>query len=483
MFKNQQKRASVLIISSFFLANLFILLLLQSLQAQSASSINLSGSQKLVDQTVAHPGDRLQYTIIISNSSPFSVAASFIDPLPTGLMLESGSLTATMATTLTAAAQSIFWADTIAGHNVVTVSFAAQISSSLAVGESVVNTAVLTGTGQAIILTATTELIPHQLYLPFIAHPLTALTLQPIQLTCNSDSWTVNWDSPDLGVMYELQEAHDAAFTNPTSYNIVSPTQVINHPPSTDNLYHYRVRSLANAAISPWSNSLTVVGNYLDDFADPASGWSVSDSSNATFSYNSNSYLIVSKKSGFLFTSLSPDVSRDSYIVEADVHWQPGSTTNGIYGLIFGANNDGSKLYFLAVYAHTQEYWLFYFDSTKPTADRLQPVFPNRLSNPAINPGQMNNHLQIKRVGTNIEVTINGTTLGTWTDNAQTGSSRAGLIMTANPSNPQSAALFDNFRLRYCDGNTAVLNENLRQTAVSSRPVPILTSTLFHATP
>ncbi|MCB8942217.1 MAG: DUF11 domain-containing protein [Ardenticatenaceae bacterium] len=481
MFKNRQKRASFLIVASFFLANLLLLLLLQRLQAEPNQPANLSGSQKLVNQPTAHPGDTIQYSIVISNSSPATITATLNDPLPAGLMVATGSLTATQATTLTENSQNIAWSGLVAGHEVVTVSFAAVISSGLAVGEAVVNTAVLTGTGQPINLSVTTELVSFQLYLPFISRAYTTPVLQPIQLTCASDDWTVNWNNTDTGVMYELQEAHNAAFTNPTTYNTAATSQPIANAPSTDNFYYYRVRSTNGTTHSPWSNSVSIIGSYLDNFSATDSGWFVGENSNGRFRYDNNGYEIASKKAGFLLPSLAPDVERNGYIAATDVRWRTGSPANGIYGLVFGANEDVTKYYFLAVYAETQEYWLFFFDSSQPTADRLRPIFPSRLTSAAINPGHANNHLQVTRIGSTIEVAINGVDLGSWSDNAQTGATRAGLLITANPSGPESAALFDNFKVSACGSTSSTITPAFRHTTAVPQPIP--TDTLFLPAP
>ena len=493
MYKNKQKRASVLIISSFFLANFLLLLLLQGLQAEPLiPTVTLSGSQKLVDQATAHPGSSLQYTIIISNGSAITVSASLTDPLPIGLTVEPGSLTATMATTLTENAQAIAWVGTLAGYEMITISFSAAISSSLSVGESVVNTAVLTGTGQAITLMATTELVNAQLYLPFINRllpPPSTPILQPIQITCNSDNWTVNWTSTDTDVMYELQEAHNAAFTNPTTYNTANLSQPINHTASTNNRYYYRVRAIRGTSTSSWSNSVNILGHYLDDFSDSASGWVIGETSISTVGYSGGEYLIRTKDTGvtnaiFLATSIAPEENRTNYSVEADLRWRPTASTEGLYGLVFGSNNDASKFYFAALFPDLQGYRIFFFDSTLPFEDRLQQVSDYETSS-VINSGTADNHMRINRIGSNIELIVNGTSLGNWSDSTQLGSTRTGLIAVAiNPNNnPVVDARYDNFRVNTCNSGTAAIVSELRQTAVTNPNPAILPAALFAPTP
>ena len=480
-----QKRTSFLIIGIFFLTNLLLLFLIKGLQASTQTPSDLAGSQKLVDQATAHLGDTLVYTIIVSNSSATSVTASLIDYLPTGLIYQPETLTATIGTAASAEGNIIIWDGSLSGHAMATIAFATTISSGLSVGSAVVNTAVITSNAQTITRTATTFIVNSQIYLPFIQRGLTTQTLNPIQLTCNSDSWTVSWNNNDTGVTYELQESHTADFATPTIYTTMNSFQPINNPPSPDNIYYYRVRSSNGAMTSAWSDSISVVGNFFDGFADTASGWAEGENSISVVGYDNNEYFVRTKDTGipnvvFLASSFSPDVSRSNYIVEADMHWQSGATTAGLYGLIFGANADGSQYYFVALFSDSQEFQIFFFDSTLPFADRLQPVSP-RLSEPLIQPGTAVHHVLVERVGENIALQINGVSLGSWMDNSLLGSTRAGLIAAANPAiDPVVEARYDNFKLSACPGPTAVSPSSFIMTAVSPAQIqPLPSEALF----
>ena len=324
----------------------------------------------------------------------------------------------------------------------------------------------------------------YPLYLPFIQRGPTTPSLEPIQLACASDSWTVTWSNNDTAVTYQLQEAHDPNFTAPLTYTTMLTSQLISNPPSPHNIYHYQVRSTAGSLASNWSNSVSVVGSFFDDFTDPNSGWADGETSISTVGYDSGNYFIRTKDTGdptlaFLATSLSPDVSRTNYIIEADIHWQSGSATDGLYGLVFGSTADLSKYYFVALFPDTQSYRLFYFDSTLPVSDRLQPLSPLD-SNPTIQPGTAVNHVRLDRIGQNITLQINGIDLGSWMDNRLTGPTHAGVIAVANPNvDPVVEARFDNFKTSACPGATAVSPHHFKPTALISLTPPIPLEALF----
>jgi uncharacterized repeat protein (TIGR01451 family) len=460
-----KKRASFMIVASFFMANLLVLLFLQSLKADKlgAGTADLTGSAKLVDQAEAMAEATLHYSIIISNSGSTSVTASLNDQLPTGIMVVSGSLTATAVTAMNASPQLITWTATVQANEVVTVSFDAVISTSLSIGEVVTNTAVLTGTGQAISRTATTTIIGLRLYLPFISKPLSAPTLNPISRNC-TDSWTLNWSDVPNADFYELQMAHNSSFNPVVKTAITGGTSVTYATlPSFDNDFYYRVRGLRDNVTGSWSNTELVVGNYFDQFEDPSSGWVVTDDSIANLSYSNGRYAVRAKQAGYLISVLSPNVSLNDYTVSATMQWQNTSDANGIYGLIFGASNDISKYYFVAIYAHLRAYRVYFFDSTLPLADRLSPV-SNFQTTTAVQPGTAVNEASVTRTGSNIALTINNIAVGNWSDSRQTGDTRTGVLVTSNPNNPVITGLFDDFRISYCGTATAVATSTLYTT-------------------
>jgi len=288
------------------------------------------------------------------------------------------------------------------------------------------------------------------LYMPLVRQSPPLLTLAPTSLSCGSNDWTVAWnDGGPTVTAYVLEEAHEATFAAPTVYSTTLTLQDFSYAPSTDNLYYYRVRADGAWGAGPWSAAQRVVGGFLDDFADPASGWAVTDTAQGSTAYGGGAFQVSTKQAGYLIAALAPDAARDGYRAAVDAQWAAGSATDGLYALVFGAAGDLSRYYFLAVRPATQEYRVYFFDASLPVADRLRSL--TAWTAAAVNGGAQVNHLEVTRVGDGIQAAINGTAVGSWTDAAQTGPTYAGVMVSANPANPTATASFDNFSLGACD--------------------------------
>lgn len=288
-------------------------------------------------------------------------------------------------------------------------------------------------------------------FLPLVVVPPPTPTLDPILLSCDSNAWTLTWNAQSsLTTTYTVEEAFDADFAAPATYTTTETSLAFDYAPSPNNLFYYRVRAEGTFGSGPWSNTQSVLGGFLDDFSDVNSGWAEDEGSAGAVGYVDQAYRVQAKQAGFLVTAMAPDSPRSSYKAAVAARWADGSATDGIYGLVFGGAADLSQYYFLAV--RGQEFRLYYFDSTLPTSERLRGL--NGWT-PAgvINTGTTPNQLQVKRVGDDIAVTINGSELGSWPDSAMTGATYAGVLAAANPNHPLAEARFDNFALRFCDGS------------------------------
>lgn len=288
-------------------------------------------------------------------------------------------------------------------------------------------------------------------YLPIVAKAPPMLKIDPIGLTCGSNAWTVAWTGGDDAVSeYVLEEAHDVAFTSATVYTSTASFMAFDHAPSVDNFYYYRVRADGGWGAGSWSETTSVVGGFYDDFANHASGWPTADNTTGTVGYQDSQYKIGVKQAGNLISAAAPDAARDGYTAEAEAQWAAGSATDGMYALVFGATISFDQYYFLAVRPDGQLFRLYFFDSSLPTADRLRGIM-GWTSSGVINNGAGMNSLHVTRIGSNIQVSINDTDLGTWSDGALTGPTYTGLMSTSNPAHPTVEARFDNFALSACD--------------------------------
>jgi len=306
-------------------------------------------------------------------------------------------------------------------------------------------------------------------YLPLVVKNPPELALAPTSLSCGSNAWTMAWNDGGMAVTgYVLEEAHEPTFTAPATYTTMAAMQALNHAPSTDNLYFYRVRADGNWGAGPWSGTQLVVGGFLDAFTDAGSGWPVADDAQGSAAYAGGTYQVGAKQAGYLIAALAPDVARDGYRAAVDVQWAAGSATDGLYALVFGAAADLSRYYFLAVRSSAQSYRVYYFDASLPAADRLRPLTA-WTTTAAIHSGALVNHLEVTRVGDEIQAVVNGTAVGSWTDAAQVGPTYAGVMVSANPANPTAAASFDNFSLGACDALAVQTAPGMERPAAQPR--------------
>ena len=114
--------------------------------------------------------------------------------------------------------------------------------------------------------------------------PLTTFGLAPqpgqVTLTVGEpnglNAWTASWTTDPNATGYELQEAHEADFSDAQTIDAGMLTELLlQRTPSPSNVYNYRVRGVVGDVAGPWSNVGQVVGGFRDDFEDPNSGWSM----------------------------------------------------------------------------------------------------------------------------------------------------------------------------------------------------------------
>ena len=121
-----------------------------------ANSLDLSTSTKTVDKALAAAGDALTYTITLRNSDT-GVARNvlLVDPLPAGMALITGTLTA--GASYDAAQNRVVWTGALAPGAALPIRFAVRTSPGLGNGTLITNTAwVSDGLGSSIMLRAST---------------------------------------------------------------------------------------------------------------------------------------------------------------------------------------------------------------------------------------------------------------------------------------------------------------------------------------
>jgi uncharacterized repeat protein (TIGR01451 family) len=270
---------------SLLLAFIMVSFMGQALADSRGPGANLESSEKIVDLSQAAAGQSLQYTIFISNSGNMSATnVQLNDALPAELIYQTDSLSITAGSNYSIASYGenngvITWTGSISGPGYVALTFDAVLTDSLTVGDSVTNTAVLTGTGSWLTRTATTSIVTPSiesiLYLPVAFRPLPVPSLQLSAVINNQ--WTVSWTNVGAGYTYELEEANTSDFANATKFALSSTSQNFIH--TTPNIYYYRVRALLSGQPGPWSEVQAVLIGQLTLSAsrpDPNNAWQVS---------------------------------------------------------------------------------------------------------------------------------------------------------------------------------------------------------------
>jgi hypothetical protein len=190
----------------------------------------------------------------------------------------------------------------------------------------------------------------------------------------------------------------------------------------------------------PLVTSGIACGDFFDNFSDPNSGWPVSDTSTALREYRDGEYRILSKQSGFLFLSKSPACDHYNYFVDVDARWV--TTTGNSYGLLFGVVSDFSQYYLFDMNTDVQQYRLL-----RRNAGGGFTTIAGPTPSSAIKAGLATNHLQARRLGSQITLYVNGTWLGDWTDGMIGGRTGTGVVASAYSVMPSADARFDNFAM------------------------------------
>ncbi len=186
--------------------------------------------------------------------------------------------------------------------------------------------------------------------------------------------------------------------------------------------------------------------DFFDNFSNAASGWSVGDDSFVRREYLGGEYRVYTRQSGYFFLFRAPACEWDNYIVEVDARWQdePGSG----YGLLFGIVGSFQYYYLFDVNSDYQMYRLL-----RRSPEGFTEIVPPTVSG-AIQSGMNTNHLVVTRNGAQIQLAVNGTTLGTWYDSVIAGKTDAGLVVSAYNNDPTADARFDNYRITRLNSET-----------------------------
>ncbi|HQK12617.1 MAG TPA: hypothetical protein PLJ78_01600 [Anaerolineae bacterium] len=287
-------------------------------------------------------------------------------------------------------------------------------------------------------------------------------------------SYTPSTD-PFAPTSYTLQEATDANFTSPTNETWSSTTFTRAYTSKAVGTYYYRVRGNNSYGAGPWSNVQTVVVNlrgFYDNFSNTASGWPRAvywrgtqpvDGPVFDVNYENGSYrakIMLNKdswnnkrmgvvKSPYVNPFTNYEIEVDHRFAKAEDQVVPPEA--GKAGLVFGANGNYSVVYVIE----------WNFEGSCAVSKYSNVTFPTMIVDPFKNVVYLRNwgggcnlttgydkHNLVKVVviGNKATVYINGTSIGTFTDNDLASYHNIGL-MTGSWERTPVESRFDDFRV------------------------------------
>jgi hypothetical protein len=214
---------------------------------------------KTIDSPLVHPDGSVLYTVYISNTGygavdPFSMT----DDLPSELInVGAPSVTGGTGASCGEAGGVVTCTGKLGSLEMVTVTFSADVSSTLEADTYFTNTVTVNGAGLPISdSVAAMVKTDYKYVLPVLPlnYPPTPV-LSPI--SANQEIFTVAWDSGTWGALvdhYVLQEATDAGFTQNVQEYVTTQTSLQMNKTGTYGAFYYRVRADDGWGQGPWSN-------------------------------------------------------------------------------------------------------------------------------------------------------------------------------------------------------------------------------------
>jgi uncharacterized repeat protein (TIGR01451 family) len=247
-------------------------------------------AEKTVNHAQATAGSELHYTLVISNAgdTPFAVVG-VTDTLPSDLTYVSDSFVGPAGGSFAVAGNVLIWSGELFAQSEVILQFDAVIAASVEVGTVLENTVEVSGDDQHVVRTASTTVVEEtggEIYLPLVSKPyIPPAASASATLPTSANQWTLNWTitngSIDELAAVEVHESQSPTFDSYVTLELSATARstTISHPAGPNNEYYYRVVPVGPWGAGAYSNVVKVVGNYYDDFSNPATGWKLRRSS------------------------------------------------------------------------------------------------------------------------------------------------------------------------------------------------------------
>lgn len=204
--------------------------------------------------------------------------------------------------------------------------------------------------------------------------------------------------------------------------------------------YYVKIDEYQNdSEIAAYSINLNVARcgfSYFDDFSNSSSGWPIDNVTDYTIGYQSGEYEVTLKAPNYGLGIVYPYVGTIDYTVEADMRLYNNDPVR--YGLIFNWL-DWNNYYQFSVNPTSQAYTL---EQRTPSGW----ITINTGTSSCINTWYATNHLIASKLGSLIEIRVNGCGLGIFTGNIS-GSLRTGLYIKSGTNLPVTAR-FDNYLIQ-----------------------------------
>lgn len=325
-------------------------------------AVDLSGSAKQADVSEVGMGGTIQYTLVVSNSGDSTATGIKVtDTLQTGLTYVADSLTVpstggVISEGSGASGGVVTWTGTIQNAVQQTIQFDVTVGDPITVGQAITNAFVIDYAGslitKTVVVTVTAEPPTKTIYFPAIFKTLTAPVLEAtgIALAGSNYQWTTGWNAVAGASNYTIQASTDPNFGTILSEETVSILHHIFLQPGADDTYYYYYRVRANSNTfgigSGWSNVVTVVKPYYDDFSSGVSKWVTRrqdrDDVQNEIHHDSNNYLKMWVRGRWDFMLASPldKAPPPPYRIETRVKFDGVGNLN-TYGIIWGGDWNG----------------------------------------------------------------------------------------------------------------------------------------------
>ncbi|MCO5198403.1 MAG: hypothetical protein M9941_11730 [Anaerolineae bacterium] len=153
--------------------------------------------------------------------------------------------------------------------------------------------------------------------------------------------------------------------------------------------------------------------DFCDSFNDPTSGWPIVDNANYALNYINGTYQMRIKQPVIALAG-APYTSVTDFFIETNARWTTagGAQTDGLYGLIFGANSTLENYYTFYVWLDHPDFGTAY--TLRRVDSGVVTILINWTESDELLKGTNTNRLAVTKQGDAIDLIINGIVVDTY---------------------------------------------------------------------